>query len=139
MEDGRELFREREEAPLGGRLLIAQGVDEAAGGEAGAGDASGEPWAIDFCEEAGDLVPTGALAGFAGITYQHDKEVETVAGGVDHAVGSTTEEVAKGGQQLEKDGGRVGFGVRSDGTDCEPRESLKGGFAQYGACGRLEE
>jgi hypothetical protein len=75
MEDGRELFREREEAPLGGRLLIAQGVDEAAGGEAGAGDASGEPWAIDFCEEAGDLVPTGALAGFAGITTNTTKRL----------------------------------------------------------------
>ena len=43
-----------------------------------------------------------------------------MAGGVDHAVGSAADEVAKGGQQLEKDGGRMGFGVRSDGTDGEP-------------------
>jgi hypothetical protein len=43
-----------------------------------------------------------------------------VAGGVDHAVGSAADEVAKGGQQLEKNGSWVGFGVRSDGTDGEP-------------------
>jgi hypothetical protein len=47
-----------------------------------------------------------------------------VAGGVDHAVGSAAEEVAKGGQELEKDRGRMGFGVRSDGTDGEACESV---------------
>ena len=69
IEDGGELLREREETTVGGRLLIAQSVDEAAGGEASAGDAGGEPRAIHFCEEAGDLAPTGALAGLAGIAY----------------------------------------------------------------------
>jgi hypothetical protein len=41
------------------------------------------------------LVP---FAGLAGIAYQHDEEVESVAGSVDHAVGSTAEEVAKSGE-----------------------------------------
>jgi hypothetical protein len=117
IEDGGELFREGQETAGGRRLLIAQSVDEATGGEASAGDAGGEPRAIHFCEEAGDLVPTGALAGLAGSTYQHDEEVKPVAGGVDQAMGSATDEVAKGGQQLEENGGRVGFGVRSDGID----------------------
>jgi hypothetical protein len=44
------------------------------------------------------LAPAGALAGLAGIAYQHDEEVESVAGSVDHAVGSTAEEVAKSGE-----------------------------------------
>ena len=54
-----------------------------------------------------------------------------MAGGIDHAVGSAADEVAKGGQQLEKNGGRMGFGVRSDGMDGEPGETLEGGFAQH--------
>jgi hypothetical protein len=137
IEDGGELLGEGEETAVGGGLLIAQSVDEAAGGEASAGDAGGEPRAIHFSEEAGDLAPTGALAGLAGITYQDDEEVETVAGGVDHAVGSAADEVAKGGQQLEKNGGRMGFGVRSDGTHGEPGETMQGGFAQCGVRGSL--
>jgi hypothetical protein len=60
-----------------------------------------------------------------------------VAGGVDHAVGSAADEVAKSGQQLEKNGGWMGFGVRSDGTDGEPCQSVEGGFAQYGICGQV--
>jgi hypothetical protein len=32
-------------------------------------------------------------------------------------VGSRADEVAECGQQLKKDSGRMGFGVRSDGTD----------------------
>ena len=43
-----------------------------------------------------------------------------MAGGIDHAVGSAADEVAKGGQKLEEVGGRMGFGVRSHGTDGEP-------------------
>jgi hypothetical protein len=129
IEDGGELLREREETAVGGRLLIAHRVDKATGGEAGAGDARGEPRVVDFREEAGDLPPTGSLAALAGIAYQHDEEVEAVAGGIDHAVGSAADEVAICGQELEKDGGRVGFGVRSDGTDGEPCQSIKGGFA----------
>jgi len=73
IEDGGELLREREETAIGGRLLIAQGVDEAAGGEASFGDAGGEPRAIHFREEAGHLAPTGAFTGLAGIPYQYDE------------------------------------------------------------------
>jgi hypothetical protein len=108
---------------------VTQSVDQAAGCEASAGNAGGEPRAIHFREEASNLAPTSALAGLAGITYQHHEEIETVAGGVDHAVGSGADEVAKDGQQLKKDSGRMGFGVRSDGTDGEPRQSIQGGFA----------
>jgi hypothetical protein len=43
MEDGGELLGKREETAVRGRLLIAQSVDEATGGEARAGDAGGEP------------------------------------------------------------------------------------------------
>jgi hypothetical protein len=39
-------------------------------------------------------------------------------------VGSAAEEVAKGGQELKKDGGRMGFGVGSDGTNGEACESV---------------
>jgi len=129
IEDGSELLRECEETTVGGRLLITQSVDQAAGCEASAGNAGGEPRAIHFREEASNLAPTSALAGLAGITYQHHEEIETVAGGVDHAVGSGADEVAKDGQQLKKDSGRMGFGVRSDGTDGEPCQSIEGGFA----------
>jgi hypothetical protein len=52
-------------------------------------------------------------------------------------VWSAADEVAKGGQQLEKNGSRMGFGVRSDGTDNEACWSIKGGFAQYGIGGQL--
>ena len=92
-------------------------MDEAAGGEASAGDAAGEPRVIDFREEAGNLTPTGSLAGLAGFAYEHDEEVKAMASGVDHAVGSTADEVAEGSQELEEDGGRMCFGVRSDGVD----------------------
>ena len=52
-------------------------------------------------------------------------------------MGSAADEVAKGGQQLEKNGSRMGFGVRSDGTNGEPCCSVEGGFAQYGICGQV--
>jgi hypothetical protein len=52
-------------------------------------------------------------------------------------VGSAADEVAKGGQQLEKDGCGMGFGVRSDGADGEPCQSMQGGFAQWGVRGSL--
>ena len=85
---------------------------------------------VDFSEETGDLTPAGALAGLAGFADEHDVEVETVAGGIDHAVGSAADQVAEDGEKLEENGGRVGLGVRSDGADGESRETVKGGFAQ---------
>jgi hypothetical protein len=44
-------------------------------------------------------------------------------------VGSAADQVAKDGQQLKKDSGRMSFGVRSDGTDGEPCWSIQGGLA----------
>ena len=130
MEDGGELLREREQPTVGWRLLIAQSIDEATGCKASGGDAGGEPGVVDFCEETADLIPTGALAGLAGIAYEHDEEVQTVASGIDHAVGSRADQVAECGQKLEENGGRVGFGVGSDGTDGESCETVESGFAQ---------
>jgi hypothetical protein len=136
MEDGGELLGEREEPAVGRLLLIAKSIDEATGCKASAGDAGGEPGVVDFREETGDLVPTGALAGLAGVAYEHDKEVQAVAGGVDHAVGSRADQVAEGGQKLEENGGRVSLGVGSDGADGESCETVESGFAQLGIRGR---
>jgi hypothetical protein len=139
VEDGSELFREREEPAVGRRLLIAKSMDKAAGGKTSAGDAGGEPRLIDFCKEAGDLTPTGALARFAGIAYEDEKEVQTVAGSIHHAVRSTADHVAEDGQQLEENGGRVGLGVGSDGADGASGETVECGRGklprQAGACG----
>jgi hypothetical protein len=111
MEDGGELFREREEPAVGGRLLIAQSIDKAAGCETSAGDAGGEPRLVDLSKEAGDLAPAGSLARFAGIAYEDEKEVQTVAGGIHHAVGSAANQVAEDGQKLEENGGGMRLSV----------------------------
>jgi hypothetical protein len=132
MEDRGELFAQSEEAAVGGRLLIAQCIHEATGGEACPGDASGEPRMVDFGEEAGDLIPTGALAGFGGVAHEYDKEVQGVASGIDHAVGSRTDQIAEGGQKLEEDSGRMSFGVGSDGTDGEACDSVESFLAKFG-------
>ena len=136
--DGGELFREGEEPAVGRRLLIAQSIDEATGGKASGGDAGGEPVVVDFREEAGDLTPTGALAGLTGIADEDDEEVQAVTGGIDHAVGSATDQVAEDGEQLEEDGCRVGLGVGSNGAHGEPGEAVKSGFAQVGFRSRAE-
>ena len=135
MEDGGKLFREREKAAVGGRLLITQSMNEPTGGKASTGDAGGEPWLVDFRKEAGDLIPAGALAGLAGIAHEHDEEIQTVAGGIDHAMGSTADYVAEDGQKLEEHGGRVGLGMGSDGADGESCEAMESGFGQAGIFG----
>jgi hypothetical protein len=53
-----------------------------------------------------------------------------VAGSIDHAVGSRADQVAECGQKLEENGGRVGFGVRSNGADGKSCETVESGFAQ---------
>jgi hypothetical protein len=95
-EDGGKLFRKREEPAIGGRLLIAKGMDKTAGCKASAGDAVREPRLVDFRKQAGDLTPTGALARFAGIADEDEKEVQTVAGGIHHAVRPRADHVAEG-------------------------------------------
>jgi hypothetical protein len=82
---------------IDGRLLVAEGVGERMGGQARGGDAGREPGLVHLCEKTGDLVPAGSLAGFAGIPYEDQVEVEAVAGGVDQAVWSAAEEVAEDG------------------------------------------
>jgi hypothetical protein len=135
MEDGGKLFREYEKTAVGGRLLIAQSIDEAIDSRASIGDTVGEPGLVHLSEEAGDLIPAGALTGLAGIAHEHDEEVQTVPGGVDHAVGSTTDQVAEDGQKLEEHGGGMGFGMGSDGADGESGETMESGFAQGGIRG----
>jgi hypothetical protein len=134
MEDGGELFRECEKPAVGGRLLIAQSVDEATGGKARGDDASGEPGLVHLGEETSNLIPAGALTGLAGIAHEDDVQVETVASGIDHAVGSAAEQVAEDGEKLEEQGGRVGLGVGSDGADGESCETVESGIAQLGDC-----
>jgi hypothetical protein len=117
MENGGELFGECEKPAVGGRLLITQSIDKAAGGKASVGDAGGEPVSVHLSEETGDVIPAGALPGLAGIAYEDNVEVQTVAGGIDHAVGSATGQVAEGDQKLEEYGGRMSLGVGGDGAD----------------------
>jgi hypothetical protein len=135
MEDGGKLLRECEQAAVGGRLLIAQGMEEASGCKAIAGDAGREPGLIYLGEETGDLTPAGAFTGLAGIADEHDVEVQTMAGGIDHAVGSATDQVAEDGQELEEKGGRMGLGVGSDGADGESGKTVESGFTQGGIRG----
>jgi hypothetical protein len=51
--------------------------------------------------------------------------------GVDHAVGSGSDQVAEGGEGLEEDGGGVSLGVRGDGLDEESGEAMERGFGQH--------
>ena len=56
------------------------------GGKTSGGDAGVDPGVIYFGEEALDVAPTGALAGLAGLSDEHDEEIEAMAGGADDAV-----------------------------------------------------
>jgi hypothetical protein len=60
-----------------------------------------------------------------------------MAGGADHAVGSTADQVAEGGEKLEEDGRGMGFGVGSDGSDGDAGETMEGGLSQFWMRGRL--
>src|SRR5579859_3207533 len=75
MKHGSEFFRERKQAAVRDRLLMAQSIDESGGRQTRGGDASGDPWAIDFREEAADLIPACSLAGLTGFADQHDEKV----------------------------------------------------------------
>ena len=132
LKDRGKLFGDGEEPAVGRRLLIAQSVDETAGCEASSGDAGGEPRLVDFREEAAYLIPTGALARFAGIAYEHYEEIESVAGGVHHTVGPRTDHVAEGGQKLEENSGGMRLGVASDGADGESGVAMERGHVEAG-------
>ena len=116
-------------------MLIAQSLGKTGGSQAGAGDAGGDPGWVYLGEQTGDLIPAGAFAGLAGIADEHDIEVESVTGGVDHAVGSAASQVAEAREKLEEKGGRMRFGVGSYGADSESGEPVEGGFAQLGVRG----
>jgi hypothetical protein len=130
MENGCEFLREREQAAVRGRLLITQPIDKRSGRQASGGDAFGDPGVVDFCEEAADLVPARSLAGLAGFADQHHEKVETMAGGVDHAVGHGTNGIAERGQQLEEEGGRMGFAMRGQAAYGQPRDAVECGIAE---------
>ena len=76
-------------------------------------------------EELGNLVPTGPLARLAGFSDQHDKEIQGVTGGPDHAVRSGADDVAKGGEQLQENGFGLGFGVRGQGAHGLPGGAIE--------------
>ncbi len=135
VENSGELFRECEQAAVCRGLLIAQVMEKGRGREAGAGDAFGDPGAIDFREETADLVPASPLAGLTGFADQHDEKIEAMASGIDQAMGAGTNGVAKGNQKLEKDGSRMSFGVRGESSCGRPGDTVEGGLAEYRVCG----
>jgi hypothetical protein len=112
--------------------VVAHDASETVGGETGAGHTVFCPGGIHFGEEAGYLVPTGSLAGFAGFSDEHDEEVQSVAGGADHAVRAGADHVAKRGEQLQQNGLGLGLGVRSQGAHGFSGESIERVFVEYG-------
>ena len=126
MEHGRELLREQEKAAIGGRLLIAQRMEDATQCGASGGDATRRPERVCFGEEAGDLTPTSTFAGLARFADEDNEEIETVACGTDKAVRGGADEVAEGGQELEEDGGPVGFGVWGKVKDDATSDTVEG-------------
>jgi hypothetical protein len=130
VDDGGELLWAGEAAAVGGRLLIAEGLYEAVGGEARAVDARGEPGWVNAGEEVGDEVQAGAFAAFAGIADEDDEEVGGVAGGFDHAVGAGADEIAEGGEELEEECSWMRFGVGREAADDASGGSVEGGFVE---------
>jgi hypothetical protein len=114
---GCEFFREQEEPAIGGRLLIAQCVQDGAGGGAGGGHTARRPERIGFGKEAGDLAPAGPFAGLARFAYENDEEVEAVTCSTDATVRGGSGEVAEGSQELEEDGGGISLGLWGKCTD----------------------
>jgi hypothetical protein len=110
-------------------------MDEAARGQAGGGYAAVDPEFIYFREEATDLAPASSLSAFAGFAYQDDEEVQTVTRGFHHTVWGRPYKVAEGGEELEENGGRIGFGVRRDGADDRPGYTVKSGRGKAGQTG----
>ena len=111
MEHGRELLREQEQTGIRDRLLVAQCMEDGARCGAGTGDVARRPERVCLGEEAGDLAPAGPFASLARFAHEDNEEIEAVARGADTAVRGWADEVAEGGQELEEDGGRVGFCV----------------------------
>jgi hypothetical protein len=136
VEHGGELFRKHEEAAVGDGLLITLSVEDAFDSGATYRDAMRGPAWVDFCEEAGDLAPAGSFAGLAGFADQDDEEIEAVAGGADAAVKRGADEIAEGGEELQQDGGGIGFNVRGKAADDEAGKSVEGGIGERRRRGR---
>ena len=51
-----------------------------------------------------------------------------MAGGTDHAVGAGADDVAKDGEQLEKNGRGMRLSVRGQGEDGQAGEAVEGGI-----------
>lgn len=131
MEDGGELLCEQKETAVGGRLLIAQSLEDGARGGAAGGDAAGCPESVDFVEEIGDLTPACSFSSFAGFADEDDVEIEAVAGGADEAMWGGSGEVAEGGEELQQQGHRVGFTVRGKATDDAACQAMEGWIVQH--------
>src|ERR1700733_3785421 len=125
LEHGRELLGEQEKPAIGGGLLIAQRLEDATRCGARGGDAARRPERVCFGKEAGDLAPAGSFAGLARFADEDNEEIETVARGADTAVRGRADEVAEGGQELEQDGGRIGFGVGGEAIHYAPRDAVE--------------
>jgi hypothetical protein len=132
MEHGGELLREQEKTAIGNRLLITQGMEDGTRCGASGGDAVCRPERIGFGEDARDLAPAGSFAGLARFADKNNEEIETVARGADTTMRDRADEVAEGGQELEKDGGRVGFGVWGEATNDATGDTVEG---RDGECG----
>jgi hypothetical protein len=140
MEHRCKLLTEQEKTAIEDRLLIAQPMQEGSRCGASGGNAARRPERVCFGEEAGDLAPTGPFAGLARFADEDNEEIETVARGTDAAFRVWADEVAKGGQELEEDGGRVGFGVWGEAGNDATRDTVEGrggecGWRGRGGCG----
>jgi hypothetical protein len=125
MEHGRELLREQEQTGIRDRLLVAQCMEDGARCGAGTGDVARRPERVCLGEEAGDLAPAGPFAGLARFAHEDNEEIEAVARGTDTAVRGWADEVAEGGQELEEDGGRVGFCVWGEAISDATRDAVE--------------
>ena len=126
MEHGCELLTEQEKTAIEDRLLIAQRMEDGSRCGASGGNAARRPERVCFGEEAGDLAPTGPFARLARFADEDNEEIETVARGTDAAVRGWADEVAEGGQELEEDGGRIGFGVWGEAGNDATRDTVEG-------------
>jgi hypothetical protein len=135
VQHGGEFLGEHEQTPIA--CLLAHNADEAACSKTGADDTIVRPGGIHFGEEAGDLVPTGSFARLAGFANKDEEEVQGVTGGADHAVRAGANDVAKGGEQLEENGFRLGLGVRGQGAHGFSGEAVERVLLEYGLVGVL--
>jgi hypothetical protein len=83
-----------------------------------------------------DLAPAGPFAGLARFADENDEEIEAVTGGTDAAMRGGADEVAKGSQELEEDGGGIGLGMWGKCTDEETGNTVESRAGQCRRWGR---